>query len=84
MRIDLLVFGVLLILIGLFFTFVTLGFGIICAWPLFIIGGLVFVLGLGLPNRKASGKPIVKSCPGCGADVPADATLCPTCGHLPS
>jgi len=82
MRYDLIIGGIALLVIGLFFTFVTFGLGIICSWPVLTIGVLLLLLGFALPSKRGPIKPIVKSCPGCGANIPEDATTCPSCGHL--
>jgi hypothetical protein len=83
MKSRLIVGGILLIIVGLVFTFFTFGLGIVCAWPLFVIGFLLVLLGLVLPGLVGETRSVVTSCPGCGADVPDDAAICPTCGHIP-
>jgi hypothetical protein len=88
--IGLLVLGMLLVAAGILFTIVTFGFGIICAWPLVLIGLLFVVLGIVLvvvesvsdvvspqPSALQQGR----FCPGCGRNVGFDAQYCPSCGR---
>ncbi len=79
--------------VGALFTFVTFGFGIICAWPLILIGIILFIVGAVMPEEKThvvqNQQPVVvqqqspqpnRYCPGCGKAIPFDANICPYCG----
>ena len=81
--------GVILMLAGVFFTFVTLGFGIICTWPMILIGLIIFLVGAVAPSDALTiirEKTIAKEdseksryCPDCGRSIPFDAKSCPYC-----
>ena len=80
MRIRLTGLGVVVLILGFALNFY---FGILYAWPLLLIGIILVLLGLAMPHpARPATKPLVKSCPTCGADLPDDA-ICPTCGKIP-
>ncbi len=82
MRVPLIITGLVIFFIGSFFLYFPLELGNVLPWPLRIIGFLLAILGLALPSkRRPQNKPLVQSCPTCGADLPDDAT-CPTCGKI--
>jgi len=82
MRVSLIITGLVLFFIGSFFLYFPLDIGIVLSWPLQLIGFLLVVLGLTLPSKtRPRTKPLVQSCPTCGAEVPDDA-VCPTCGKI--
>jgi len=84
--------GALLMLISVFFTIFTLGFGIVCTGPLFLIGFIIFVIGFFISEEikrevhhyyKTQPTPPTSSnryCPNCGRSIPFDAAICPYCG----
>ena len=51
MRLGLLGLGILLFIVGLVFSTITLGVGILCSWPLLVIGLILIILGILLPIR---------------------------------
>ena len=81
--------GVILMIIGALVTFFTLGIGIICTWPLILVGLIIFVVGLIISpggitiiqqetdTKKAKEKS--RFCPKCGRSIPFDANICPYC-----
>jgi hypothetical protein len=89
MKSTLVSLGVALMLIGVFFTVITFGFGFICFWPLIVVGFIIFLIGLLMPEE---GRPIVhhvspetaprtgRYCTNCGREIPFDANVCPYCG----
>ena len=90
MNMALTVIGAIMLIIGIAFTFITLGFAIFCVWPLLLIGFILLILGLALPSSDSKNvihtpvqQPVVQSnryCPGCGRNIPFDANICPYCG----
>ena len=82
MRSLLIGLGVLVLIVGFVFAFITFSSGILYAWPLLLIGIILVLLGLVLPHpARPATKPLVDACPTCGADLPDDA-ICPTCGKI--
>jgi hypothetical protein len=90
MKSTLVSLGVVLMLVGVFFTVITFGFGFICSWPLIVVGFIVFLIGLLMPEE---GKTIIihdghletsppkgRYCTNCGREIPFDANVCPYCG----
>ena len=75
--------GVILMVVGALFTFFTLGFGIVCTWPLLLIGFLLFIVGIVIPEEKIKiFQPELEKkryCPNCGRQIPFDAKVCPYC-----
>jgi hypothetical protein len=78
--------GVTLMVVGALFTFFTLGFGIVCTWPLLLIGFILFIFGIVIPEEKTKiFQPELKEsekkryCPNCGRQIPFDALVCPYC-----
>jgi uncharacterized paraquat-inducible protein A len=83
--------GAMLMLGSILFTIFTLGFGIICTGPLFLIGFVIFVLGFIIPGEtkkdfyhynRTQPTPMnsKRYCPKCGRIIPFDASICPYCG----
>jgi len=91
MNLAAIVIGIILMIMGGIFTFVTLGFGLLCSWPVILIGLILFIVGLIVPSNRTTiiqqssvstpqtQKP-VRNCPGCGKAIPDDAYMCPYCG----
>jgi hypothetical protein len=91
MNLGAVIVGILLIMMGIVFTFITLGFGIICSWPVIILGLILFIVGLVASSNKTT---VIQQssttiphkvysnryCPGCGRNIPNDANICPYCG----
>ena len=83
--------GAMLMSVSIFITIFTLGFGIICTGPLFLIGFVIFILGFVIPEETKREihhynriQPTTVSsnryCPKCGRSIPFDASICPYCG----
>ena len=79
--------GAILLIVGVLFTFFTFGFGIVCTGPLMLIGFILMIIGLVLPeDEKKTVETIIKEpetkryCPNCGRGIPFDANICPYCG----
>ena len=54
---SIIIIGVVLMVSGALFTFFTLGFGIICSWPLILVGFILLILGVIvaiIPESKAT------------------------------
>jgi hypothetical protein len=82
---DLLIFGLILIIIGGFFTFITFRIEIICTWPLIFIGFIFLILGAILPIRSdrfdyREDFHKARYCPSCGRVIDFDAKYCSYCG----
>ena len=90
--IALIVIGILLFFVGMGVTIFTFGLGIICAWPLLILGPILFLVGLillatsstphGIIQQPPQYQPQQKAdryCPACGRAIPFDARNCPYC-----
>lgn len=84
--------GILFIIIAIIIIIVTFGFGIICIWPLLILGGLLFIIGLFTPSQKTffkqyqspqqnQPKEMKRICNNCQKTVPLTLRKCPYCGH---
>ena len=84
--------GLLFMFVGFFFTIATLGFGILCSWPIILIGLILFILGFVVPSRKTtiihhnppnynSGNLTKRVCPNCVRSIQNDAKFCPYCGN---
>ena len=77
--------GIILIIVAIILTVFTLGLGIICTGPMFLIGVILFIIGLIIPENE---KIVVKQeepsksrfCTSCGRSVSFDAKICPYCG----
>lgn len=76
--------------VGVLFTLATLGFGIICSWPLILIGFILFILGIISPGRSSykqySSNEVQigetkRICSNCGKTMSLNATYCPHCGQ---
>ena len=57
MNFSAIIFGISLIFIGLFFTIITFGFGIICTWPIIFIG--LILLMVGITRDRGSGGSVI-------------------------
>ena len=87
---PLVVLGVILMTVGAVFTFFTLGLGIICTWPLLLVGFILFMVGVVLPEKQILVKQNIppkqnswekdRFCSACGRSIPFDAKICPYCG----
>jgi hypothetical protein len=84
---DLLIFGLILIIIGVFFTFITFGIGIVCTWPLIFIGLILIILGAILPSSRDRSRMDYREyfnksryCQSCGREINFDAKFCSYCG----
>jgi len=82
-----LILGIIFLISGALFTLFTLGFGIICTWPLLLVGFLFLIIGAVLSvEREAIKQPQhqqprdARYCPNCGRSIPMDANICPYCG----
>ena len=89
MNTALTIIGAILLILGLIFVIFTFFIGIICAWPLLLVGLIFLILGLALPNQKTETYPQQSQqtpqgggrvCPNCGRPIPMDANICPYCG----
>lgn len=90
MNISALILGILLMAVGFLFTVATFGFGLICSWPLLLIGFVLFILGIISPGPSSYRQPrsyeptmgeTKRICPNCGKTMPVNATYCPHCGQ---
>jgi len=83
--------GAFLMLISVFFTILTFGFGIVCTGPLFFIGFIIFVIGFFITENikkevyhyyptQSSSISSNRYCPNCGCNVPIDSSFCQYCG----
>ena len=92
MRTSWLVGGFLLILLAIIFTIFTLGLGSVCTVPMFIIGIIIFFLGLIIPEHKPKivqqqvpQQPPVIVQQSVQERVPELSKQCPSCGRsIPS
>ena len=87
--------GAVLMLISILLTIFTLGFGIICTGPLFLIGFIIFIIGFIISdgtkreeihhyhNNTVHQTPSLHNryCTDCSRAIPFDANICPYCGH---
>ena len=78
--------GIILMVIGAFLTFISFGIGIICTWPLLLIGFLLFIVGIAKGEKQTNIIQPTKQnletdrhCPNCGKAIPSDARICPYC-----
>jgi hypothetical protein len=91
MNIAMVTLGTLLAVFGALITFFTFGIGIICTWPLILVGIILLIVGAIIPNETitfVSNQNInkrepkrYKGCPECGGSVPYDSDVCPYCGE---
>lgn len=89
MREHLITLGVIFFIVGILLSVVTFGIGIICAWPLILVGIILLLIGAVLPPE---GRQVVmpppppeaprnkRYCTNCGREIPFDANVCPYCG----
>jgi len=84
--------GILFITIAIIIIIITFGFGIICIWPLLILGGLLFLFGVLSPSQKTffnqfqspsqnHQKEMKRICSNCQKTVPIHLKKCPHCGN---
>ena len=52
MRKEVITIGIVLMVVGTIFTFVTLGFGFVCSFPLIFIGFIILIIGAIMPKIK--------------------------------
>ena len=73
--------GAILMLISIIITIFTLGFGMICTGPIFLLGFIIFIIGFIISEGTKLEK-ITQNrfCVDCGRAIPFDARLCPYCG----
>ena len=89
---GLIIIGVVLIICGALFTFITLGFGIVCAWPFVFVGFILIIIGI-VVSLVPESKPIpiviqqppqetqsIRYCTNCGRPIQSDTNYCPSCG----
>jgi hypothetical protein len=88
---GLIIVGVALTICGALFTFITLGFGIICAWPFIFVGFILIIIGI-IVSLLPESKPIpiiiqqpqqaqaIRYCTNCGRSLQSDTHYCPFCG----
>lgn len=91
MNLSLILTGIGLMAIGFLFAVVTFGFGIICSWPLLLIGFILFLLGIispasstyrqPPPSYSRTGNEIKRICPHCGRTMSMNTKYCPHCGN---
>ncbi|MDG6218337.1 MAG: hypothetical protein QCI00_02735, partial [Candidatus Thermoplasmatota archaeon] len=90
MNISSILLGLLLMIVGFILTVITFGFGIICTWPLILIGFILFIVGILSPSRflyfqhpgyKTQYDETKQICSSCGKTMPLHATHCPHCGQ---
>jgi hypothetical protein len=91
MNLSLIFMGIGLMAIGFIFAVVTFGFGIICSWPLLLIGFILVLIGIISPYRisykqsskaySSTGQEIKRICPNCGKTMPMNTKYCPHCGN---
>ena len=67
--------GIALIIVAIILTIFSFSFAIICTGPMFLIGIILFSIGLIMEPSKKN-----RYCPGCGRGIPFDAQFCPYCG----
>lgn len=85
MKNDLIIFGTMLVIAGIFFTFITFGLGIVCLWPIILIGLILILLGIFIPDLTYKSKRYdedfnFRFCKYCGKKIPYDAKYCSYCG----
>ena len=80
--------GVIFLLVGLFFTFINFGLGIICGWPLIVIGFILIIVGAAISDSSQIQTTYINQnirndryCPNYGRSIPFDAMICPYCGR---
>ena len=52
MRKEVITIGIVLMVVGTVFSFVTLGFGFVCSFPLIFIGFIILIIGAIMPKIK--------------------------------
>ena len=84
--IVLIIIGLIMLVMGALFTFVTFGFGIFCVWPLLLIGLILLILGIvlvAMRESRPSQPVIIQQTP--QAQQPQQRSekdrYCPSCGR---
>jgi hypothetical protein len=82
--------GLLLMGFGLSVIILSYGIGILCMWPLLLIGFLLFISGIFFPSRgiryfnhepyQEEKREMKRICPHCGTSHPINIKRCPKCG----
>ena len=80
--------GGMIFIIGLVITVFTYEIYILCSGPLILIGLILLIIGLIIPEEKSMvfQKPVThqpsqnRYCQSCGRLIPFDANICPYCG----
>ena len=89
MNLSIFFMGIFLMVIGVLFAVITFGFGILCSWPLLLIGFIMIVLGIISPSASSYQQPSSFSrkqnttkriCAQCGKTMALHAKKCPHCG----
>ena len=85
MKNDILLIGLILIIIGIFFTFITFGLAIVCLWPVIFIGIILLIIGMILPNFNerieiSYKNSDIKFCKYCGNNIHINSNFCSKCG----
>jgi len=83
---DILFIGLILIIIGIFFTFITFGLAIVCLWPVIFIGIILLIIGIILPNFNETVEisyqnKNIKFCKYCGNKIQINSNFCSKCGR---
>ncbi|MEF8849124.1 MAG: zinc ribbon domain-containing protein [Candidatus Thermoplasmatota archaeon] len=79
--------GAVLMLLSIFFTIFTLGFGIICTGPLFLIGFIIFIAGFFIKESKKNDTQVynitqqTSSYPSSVDSNKNSGRYCPNCGR---
>lgn len=90
MREGLTITGFILLLVGIFFTAVTGGFGVVLGGPVALLGFILLLIGafsseqqtITIQQEQADvNTKRKKYCKECGRAIPFDARLCPYCGN---
>ena len=83
MRNETVTIGIVIMVVGVILTFITLGIGIICTWPLILVGLILLIVGAVLPEKERHYQDIksegIRYCTDCGKQIPFDAKFCPYC-----
>lgn len=93
MNLNAMLVGIFLVALGVLIIIFTYGIGIICIWPLLILGGLLFLAGLFSPSQRSFFKQfqqrsqqfpqqeMKRICSQCKKTVSMNQKICPHCGH---
>lgn len=89
MNLSIFFIGIFLMVIGVLFAVITFGFGIICSWPLLLIGFIMIVLGIISPHSNSyqqfqsfskKQSETKRICTNCGKTMSLNEKFCPHCG----